>query len=236
MSLGLRAAGSALRQVFSRLALSVGGNVIAIALSLPIIALVLLLASFSPSLSYVPLGVAVLVGILPNPACMGLQAIAREMAQGESPDFKEFWQGLRAFWRIALNVWMVAAAVTAVCFLNVAFYANQAASSTSSLRGIAGPLSILWGLLLLAWLALHLYVAPLLQAQETPGVLLTYRNALVLTVSRPLTSWTVIPIWLALLVFTSVTGLVTIIGLALAAAIQQNALRAALANFPVRSE
>jgi hypothetical protein len=236
MSLGLRAIGSALRQVFSRFGLSLGGNVIAIVLSLPIIVLVLLLASFSPSLSYVPLGVAVLAGILPNPACMGLQVIAREMAYSESPDFSDLWRGLRAFWRIALRVWLASTAVTAVCFLNVAFYGNQAASSTSSLRGIAGPLSILWALLLLSWLALHLYVAPLLQAQESPGVLLTYRNALVLAVSRPFTSVTVIPVWLAILVVSSATGLVTIIGLALAAAIQQNVLRVVLAGFPVRSE
>jgi hypothetical protein len=236
MILGLRAVGSAFRQVFSRFVLSLGGNVIAIVLALPVIVLVLLLATFSPSLSYVPLGVAVLVGVLPNPACMGLHIVAREMAYGEAPEFMDFRRGLREYWRVALRIWLVSAAITAVCFLNVAFYATQASSHTSTLRGIAGPLSILWGLLLLSWLAIHLYVAPLLQAQEEPSVLLVYRNALVLTVSRPLTNCVIIPVWLLLLVVTSATGLVTIIGLALAAAIQQNALKRLLAVLPVQSE
>jgi hypothetical protein len=236
MAIGLRAVGSALRQVFSHFILSLGGNVTAIVLSLPIIVIVLLLATFSRSLSYVPLGIAVLVGMLPNPACMGLQTLARELAYGESPELSDQWRGLREYWRTALRAWLVSAAVTAVCFLNVAFYATQAASHTSSLRGVAGPLSILWGLLLLSWLAIHVYVTPLLQAQDEPSVLLAYRNALVLMVSRPLASIVVIPVWLALLVATSATGLVTIVGLALAASLQQNALRALLAVLPVQSE
>jgi hypothetical protein len=174
MMLGLRAIGSALRQVFSRFALSVGGNVTAVLFSIPAIALVVLVASFARSLSYIPLGIAVLVGVLPNPACMGLQALAKAMANGESPDLRDQWGDLRGFWRVALRAWLISTAVTAVCFLNVAFYANQAGSATSNLHGIAGPLSILWGLLLISWLAIHLYVAPLLLAQESPSVLLAY--------------------------------------------------------------
>jgi hypothetical protein len=231
MTLGLRAIGSAIRQLFSRFAMFLGGNVTAMVLSIPTVALVLLLATFARSLSYIPLGIAVLVGVLPNPASMGLQALAREMAHGESPDLSDQWKGLRDLWRIALKAWLISAVVAAVCFLNVAFYASQAASATSSLHGIAGPLSILWGLLLISWLAIHLYVAPLLLAQESPSVFLAYRNAFVLTTSRLLASWIVIPVWLAVLVFASASGLVVIIGLALAAAIQQNALRVMLATF-----
>src|SRR5689334_15261807 len=111
MLLGLRAIGSALRQVFSRFALSLGGNVTAVLLSVPVIGIVVLLASFGRSLSYVPLGVAVLVGALPNPASMGLQALAREMALGESPDLNDQWRGLREFWRIALRAWLFSTAV-----------------------------------------------------------------------------------------------------------------------------
>jgi hypothetical protein len=230
MILGLRAIGSALRQVFSRFALSVGGNVTAVVLSAPLIAIVVLLAPFARSVSAIPLGIAVLVGALPNPASMGLQTLAQELANGDSPDLRDQWRGLRELWRTTLRAWLISAVVTAVCFLNVAFYASQAASATSSLSGIAGPLSILWGLLLLSWLAIHLYVAPLLLTQDNPSALLAYRNAFVLVTSRPLASWTVIPVWLAVLIFTSATGLVVIVGLALAAAIQQNALRVVLAT------
>ena len=48
--------------------------------------------------------------------------------------------------------------------------------------------------------------------------------------SRPVASLTVSLIWLGALVFTSVTALATIIGLALAATIQQNTLRLLLPN------
>jgi hypothetical protein len=48
--------------------------------------------------------------------------------------------------------------------------------------------------------------------------------------SRPVASWTVVLIWLGALVFTSATALATIIGLALAASIQQNSLRLSLPN------
>jgi hypothetical protein len=40
-----------------------------------------------------------------------------------------------------------------------------------------------------------------------------------------------IPVWLAVLVFASATGLVVIIGLAISAAIQENALRVLLPTF-----
>src|SRR5579872_232152 len=236
MLLGLTAIGSALRQVFSRFALLAGGNVTAMVLSIPLLAAVLLLTSFSSSLSFVPLGIAVFVGALPNPASMGLQVLTRDMAYDRSPDLYEQWPGLRRYWRVALKAWLISAGVTALCFLNVAFYVHQAASPTSELRGIAGPLSLLWGLLLVSWLAIHLYVAPLLLAQERPNIVLAYRNALVLTMSRPVASWTIIPIWLALLIFTSATALVTVIGLALAAAIQENALRVLLPTFSPATE
>lgn len=91
-------------------------------------------------------------------------------------------------------------------------------------------LFLVWALLLLFWLGIHLYVAPLLLAQVEPRALLAYRNAVVLMLSRPVASWTVILIWLGALVFTSATALATVIGLALAASIQQNTLRRLLPN------
>jgi hypothetical protein len=112
----------------------------------------------------------------------------------------------------------------------VAFWATQAANPATSLHAVAAPLFLVWALILLFWLGIHLYVAPLLLAQAEPRVLLAYRNAAVLMLSRPVASWTVILIWLGALVFTSTTALATIIGLALAASIQQNTLKRLLPN------
>jgi hypothetical protein len=199
-------------------------------LSLPIVLVLIVVAFFVHSLSVVPLGIALLVGALPNPACMGLQTLTRELAHGHDSDFGEQWHGLRTYWRVALRAWLMAAAITIICGLNAAFYATQAANAGTSLHAVAVPLFVAWTLILLLWLGVHLYVAPLLLAQAEARVLLAYRNAAVIMLSRPVASLTVSVIWLGVLVFTSTTGLATIIGLALAASIQQNTLRRLLPN------
>src|SRR5437868_6150115 len=102
MRVGLRAVGSACYQVFSHFAVSFGGNLLAMLLSLPIVLVLIVVAFFVHSLSVVPLGIAVLVGALPNPACMGLQSLAREIARGDSLNFGEQWQGVRTYWRVGL--------------------------------------------------------------------------------------------------------------------------------------
>jgi hypothetical protein len=230
MRFGIRAVGSSCSQVFSHLALSFGGNVLAMLLSLPIV-LVSIVAAFAVhSLSLVPLGVALLVGALPNPACMGLQTLARELARGHTADLREQWQGLRMYWRVSLRAWLIAAAVTVICVLNMAFYGTQAANPATRLHAVAAPLFAVWTLVLFLWLGINLYVAPLLLAQAEARVLLAYRNAAVIMLSRPVASLIVSLIWLGALVFTSATALATIIGLALAASIQQNTLRLLLPN------
>jgi hypothetical protein len=230
MRLGFRAVGSSCAQVFSHLALSFGGNVLAMVLSLPIVLMSVVAAFFVHSLSLVPLGIAVLVGVLPNPACMGLQTLTRELAHGDSANLREQWQGLRSYWRVSLRAWSTAVPITLVCVLNVAFWGTQAASAASSLHAVAAPLFVFWALVLVLWLSVHLYVSPLLLAQSEARVLLAYRNAAVIMLSRPVASVLVALVWLAALVFMSTTALATVFGLALAASIQQNAFRLVLPN------
>ncbi len=230
MRFGLRAVGSACRQVFSHLAVSFGGNLLAMLLSLPIVLVSIVAAFFVHSLSLVPLGIALLVGVLPNPACMGLQTLTRELAHGDTADLAEQWQGLRRYWRVSLRAWLIAVPITIACVLNVVFWGTQAASPASSLHAVAAPLFVFWALVLFLWLGLHLYVAPLLLAQSEARALLAYRNAAVVMLSRPVASVLVSLVWLGALVFTSTTALATVIGLALAASIQQNTLRLLLPN------
>ena len=230
MRLGFRAVGSSCYQVFSHLALSFGGNILAMLLSLPIVLVSIVAAFVVHSLSLVPLGIALLVGALPNPACMGLQTLARELARGDTADFGEQRQGLRMYWRVSLRAWSIAAAIAITCVLNMAFYATQAMNPATRLHAVAAPLFVVWTLILFLWLGIQLYVAPLLLAQAEARVLLAYRNAAVMMLSRPVASLNASLIWLAALVFTSATALATIIGLALAASIQQNTLRLLLPN------
>jgi hypothetical protein len=230
MRLALRAVASSCYRVFSHLAVSFGGNVLAMLLSLPIVLAVILAAFAVHSLSVVPLGVAALIGALPNPACMGLQTLARELAHGRDASLGEQWRALHAYWRVCLRAWLIAGAITVVAAVNVAFYVRQAASPASGLHTVAAPLALVWGLVLLFWLGIHLYVAPLLLAQDEPRLLLAYRNAAVIMLSRPLASWIVIFVWLGTLVLASATALATVIGLALAATIQQSTFKLVLPN------
>jgi hypothetical protein len=225
MRCALRAVGSACRQVFSHLTLSFGSNVLATLLSLPVVFALIAVAFVVHSLSVMPLGLALLVGVLPNPASLGLQTIARELAHGHGAAFGEQWEAFRAHWRVGLRAWLIGASVTAVLALNVVFWATQVTNAGSRLHAVSAPLFLVWALFLLFWLGAHLYVAPLLLAQEEPRALLAYRNAAVLMLSRPVASWTAIVAWLGVLVFTSATALAAVIGLALAAAIQQNTFR-----------
>src|SRR6476660_8906922 len=105
MRLGFRAVRSSCYQVFSHVALSFGGNVVAILLSLPIVLVSIVAAFVAHSLSLVPLGIALLVGALPNPACMGLQRLAEELAHGQSADLGEQWRAIRTYWRVSLRAW-----------------------------------------------------------------------------------------------------------------------------------
>src|SRR6476660_7444455 len=120
MRFGARAVGSSCYQVFSHLASSFGGNVLAMVLSLPIVLLSIGAAFALDSLDLVPLCIAVFAGALPNPACMGLQTLARELAHGDSASFSEQWQALRRYWRVSLRAWLAAAAITITCVVNMA--------------------------------------------------------------------------------------------------------------------
>jgi hypothetical protein len=225
MRVGIRAVGSSCAQVFSHLALSFGGNLLAMLLSLPIVVASILAAVAVHSLSLVPLGIALLVGALPNPASMGLQTLARALARGDTASLGEQWQGIRSYWRVSLRAWLIGAAIALTCVLNMAFYGTQAADPAARLHAVAAPLFLVWTLILFLWLGVNLYVAPLLLAQAEARVLLAYRNAAVIMLSRPVASLTVCLVWLCALVFTSATALATVIGLAFAASIQQNTLR-----------
>jgi hypothetical protein len=85
-----------------------------------------------------------------------------------------------------------------------------------------------WSLLLAVWLAMHLYIYPLLFVQENRKIFLTYRNALVLVASRPAVTLAVGPIWIVVLLVGAASGLATIIALTLAAAIQHNVFKGLL--------
>lgn len=226
--MGLRAVGAAFAQVTSHFAISLIANLTAAVLSIPLVLLIGIGGYVTRSFGLLPLSIALLIGVLPNPVMAGVQAVARDLAHRETIYLSDQIDGLRRYWRIALKAWLFSVPITALIILNLAFYANAQFPLSSIL-------ALIWLFVLFTWLEAHLYVFPLLIEQEVKRILLVYRNAVLMAVSRPLFTLMVVLLWLALLLLCSATGLIAVIGLALSASIQQNAAARLLPTFELPS-
>ncbi|GAC1400002.1 MAG: hypothetical protein NVSMB52_13600 [Chloroflexota bacterium] len=224
MLLALRALASALSQVFSHLSVLFISNAIAIFLSFPTAALLTVAAYPSHSWSIIPVGIVFFVCVLPNPAIAGIQYVAWLLARGDDVGLQDLTIGLRRFTGGAAKCWLLSTPVTLVMLVNVAFYAGQKAP-------FARILFLVWIFFLLTWTAAHVYVFPLLLMQEVKKVTVIYRNALAMTLARPGFTFAIMWVWIPVLAISSATGLITLIGLAVSAAIQQNAGRCLLPTF-----
>ncbi|MGH2444104.1 MAG: hypothetical protein ACRDFX_13190 [Chloroflexota bacterium] len=219
MSLGV--IGGSIRALSTHFALSLSTNLAAIVFSIPILMLAMVMAYVGNSLRVIPLAVALMVAVLPNPAVAGVQSLARDLAHHDVVTLGGTWPDLREFWRPALKVWLVSVGASVVIIANLAFYGHAASTPGSSFHAIATPLLIFWLAVLVIWLTMHLYLYPLLMAQASPRMMQAYRNAGLITVRKPLFSILVTFVWLLILVISSTTGFVVLLGLALGAMIQQ---------------
>jgi uncharacterized membrane protein YesL len=189
------------------------------------------LAWTTQSFSIIPIGVAFLVGVMPNPCTGGIQFVAHELADRGPITWDDYLRGLRAYVRPALALWLVSVGVSTVILGNAAFYAVALGTSDLVPHVIAAPLLATWLLIFAIWVAAHLYVFPLLLTQEVRTIPLVYRNALLMAVARPSVTLIVVPVWVGLLLLSSATGLATFIGLGLGAAIQHNTTARLLPTF-----
>lgn len=229
MILALRVLGSALRQVGAHLTIAFISNVCAVLISVPLL-LLLSAVAHATSLSVLPLGVVLLLGVLPSPALAGLQLLGDAFTQADTISVREQWKGIIHYWQLSLRAWLTGILVTGIMLLNVVFY-PQLGSSHSGLRVVAGPLEVVWLSVVMFWLAMHLYVYPLLLRQDRPSIVLAYRNAAVMVLGRPLYSFIISLVWLVWLAITATTGPAYLIGLIVAATIQQNALARAVSTY-----
>jgi uncharacterized membrane protein YesL len=108
-------------------------------------------------------------------------------------------------------------------------------TASSIPHAVSLPLLLLWVLLFAFWISIQLYIFPLLITQEVKSMRLIYKNATLMVIARPSVNAVVIPVWLAVLLFSSATGLATFIGLALGATIQHNAAAKLLPTFRMGS-
>lgn len=203
-------------------------NLTAAALSLPFVAL--LAAAVMPlrvgSMALPIIGV--LLGVLPSPATAGLQHMCRRMVQREPTSAGDQWEGLRLHAPSVMVFWVISFTGTAVIAANLAVYGG-------SHLVVFRLLQMLWFYILLFWLAVHLYVYPLLLRQEQQRPLLVYRNAFIMMARRPLFTAVVAALWLLVLLVSVTAGPILIVGFALSAAIQQIAATRLLTLFNATS-
>jgi hypothetical protein len=233
--LAFGALGSAIAQVYSHVTAFLVGNLIAAVLSIPLVVVIGVLALAARSFSIIPLGIAFLIGVLPNPCTGGIHFIAHELAGRQFVTWQDYLEGLRRYGRPALVLWLVSVGVSVIMLANIVFYVFALGPASQFPRPLALSLLLLWLLAFAVWVSAHLYVFPLLLSQEVKKLTLVYRNALLMVVARPVVAIVLVPIWLALLILSSATGLATFIGLGLGAAIQHNAAERLLPTFRQRS-
>ena len=142
-----------------------------------------------------------LVIVLIPPATAGLMYLTNEVAHERRVEWRMVLTGARLyFWR-SWQITIVALGGAIILVTNVWFYVNNT-------TGILQYLTILWIYLLIIWVVAQIYAFPLMIQMEQPRILPIYRNALLLTLSRPLFTILVI---LLLVVATVIGGALAIL-------------------------
>jgi uncharacterized membrane protein YesL len=114
-----------------------------------------------------------------GPASVGLAALAQRVSEGRTISFGVFFGAMRQHARpawLVMGLWMLGMVIILV---DIAFYAQVDNLFGAVLYG-------LWIYLLVIWVALLIYLFPLIILQEQPNLRLLARNALVMTLGRPL--------------------------------------------------
>lgn len=113
------------------------------------------------------------------PAFAALHEVAVVALEGRSIRTGLFWQYLRARFGKALLLGLIMTVLTAVLMVNVRFYSQH---PWQVLRYLA----VFWLWVLLIWAMAAMYIFPLLALQEDTRLVILVRNALFLTLGRPL--------------------------------------------------
>lgn len=123
--------------------------------------------------------VALLAALPAGPATVGLYLVAQRIAEGRVTSWRLFFGGFREYLRASWRVYGAWALGLLILLFNVQFY-NRMPSSI-------GPIvSGMFLALLLIWLGLLIYIGPLLLLQSDKRLRVIARNALMMTIGRPI--------------------------------------------------
>jgi len=137
-----------------------------------------LTATFIPILAVmIP---AILISLIPAPPITAaLYHVASHLAREKRIEFNYFWQGFRSYFGLSWKVAGVLLLIGALLTFDVVFYLR----SENTIFSIIGFLG-LWALAF--WLAIQVYVFPLMVFQEDKSLKTILKNASLLTLAYPI--------------------------------------------------
>ena len=128
-----------------------------------------------------PWWLAPILAIPAGPATAALAHVTHRVARELRADRSFFFEGFREYWKRALGVSAILAAVTSILILNLLFYVSRP-------EPFVQALSLLFIVLLVYWLSVQIYAFPILVGMKEPSVLGTIKMALMMAFANPLFS------------------------------------------------
>jgi uncharacterized membrane protein YesL len=202
-----RPLGAAMRDLFDEVLLLGGCNLLWCLICLPLLWAAYLALSLGAPVAAACLA---MLAVLPaGPATAALTYVAQRVSEGRATKLGEFFGALRRYARASwalLAIWMGG---LLIILFDIGFYAG--------VGNFVGALVLgLWAYLLLMWLALLIYIFPLLIMQEQFSLRQIARNALLMVLGRPIFTLLNLALMLVLLgLATYLVVPVVLIGVAL---------------------
>jgi uncharacterized membrane protein YesL len=119
--------------------------------------------------------------LVPNPASLGVYRLAAVMQHNESPSWGQFWTATRRNVGLGLALYFIGVAGVVVLAVAASFYLRAE-------QPLLQALSLLYFYLGLFWLALQLYLGPLVTLFDEYRLLGLYRRAALLVLAHPIYS------------------------------------------------
>jgi uncharacterized membrane protein YesL len=168
----------ALKDTFDELGTLIVANLLWLLMSAPL----MLLGLYNVLQANILPGVLVLLlSVLPaGPATAGLYALADRITEGRAVSVRNFFEGVRAYAKLSWQVYGLWTVGLIVIVTNLTFYPNM---------GTVGLfLMVVFLYLLVIWWGLLIYIGPLMLLQQDKRIRLIARNALLMTMGRPVFS------------------------------------------------
>lgn len=195
----------ATRDLFDEMLVMVGANVIWAIASLPLFTIGLVASVYGDVMVGLPM---LLLSVIPGgPATAGLLAMAERITEGRTVRMGLFFEGVRTYWKqswIVFGLWMLG---FALLLINVQLYPQLGTMLGTFLQ-------VVCAYLLLIWMALLIYIGPLMILQVDKRVSFIARNALIMTMGRPVFTFVTLVLMGIVVVLSIISTLLPLIATA----------------------